>query len=274
MTPAGWTQDTLIGIGFAWMFGGLLLAALLAVLVRRAFGVVAALASACLLWGLGNLVVAALVLVQANWDTTVRQLPFARCEATAGAKALHTVFFMLPDERLVRMPAAAGPCPHADGPALLRLRKDALASAQPVLVGEWAEDEGQPRVVALVWGLFGAVGLLFGVVMLSPSPNPKRARVGGAKAKAGAAPAAVARWRVSIGDLLSGVGLLVFVAAFVGPWLLPGSSQRALQFGLLCGSTAFGIWFVAGLLAGQMNAAAALVLLIFSTALFGVAQLL
>ena len=63
MTPAGWMLDPFIFLGFGWAFGGVLPCMLLGLLLGRAHGTALGAGSALLLWGVGNLLVAALVVV-------------------------------------------------------------------------------------------------------------------------------------------------------------------------------------------------------------------
>ena len=84
----------------------------------------------------------------------------------------------------------------------------------------------------------------------------------------------VAAWRRSLGNLLGQLGLLLFLAAFVMPWFLDGSTERAVQFGLRCVASAMGLWLFSALAAGTLTLGAAVFLLVFGGALAGAAELM
>ncbi len=285
MTPSGWTLNSIALAGFAWTFGGLLLAAGLGALVGRRRGITAGLGSALLLWALGNLLTVALTLLYWHVDTTVMALPVQHCEAATDHRE-RQVFFALPDGRRVQM--QAGSCPEAPPPEPLRLRKDDLASARNPLTADWAADTDKPVAMAVTWGGFGGIALLMALVLLGPTPQTPRAghashqRDGNRRGQASGTPApqavqatsAVAAWRLTIAEIIGGLGLLLFLAAFIAPFFLSGSTERGIQFGMRCVAMAMACWFLSGLLAGSLQWTAALFLLFFGGAMAGIAQLL
>lgn len=273
MTPAGWMLDPFVLLGFAWAFGGVLPCLVLGLLLGRARGPALGVGSALLLWGLGNLLVAALLVVYVEVDSTVLTLQATRCEPSADSRGepLRTLFYAVqrPGEPAheARTPPQSGACPEGRLPAErvpLRLRKDALAAAAPRVAAE--EVEGSAALPAAVtWGVFGVFGSFAGGLLL--------AHHRGGRPAPPLMP--VAPWRLSLGRLLSSLGVLLLLAAFVAPWLLGSGFERGLVLGLRTGATALGCWIVAMLLAGERGAGAgAAFLSLFALAMLGVAELL
>lgn len=128
-------------------------------------------------------------------------------------------------------------------------------------------DGDGPVALMGVCGAFGGVGALFGGLMLAQ---------GGGQLRAGSPPAprALATWRRGLGNLLGQLGLLLFVGAFAVPWLLDGSTERAVQFGMRCVASAMGCWLLSAGVAGTLNVGAAVFLLTFGGALLGFAELM
>ncbi|MCA0244023.1 MAG: hypothetical protein LCI02_24670 [Proteobacteria bacterium] len=274
MTPAGWMLDPFIFLGFGWAFGGVLPCMLLGLLLGRAHGTALGAGSALLLWGVGNLLVAALVVVYVEFDSTVLTLQATRCEPSADrdGQPLRTFYYAVqrPGEPAheARTPAESGACPagrlSADGVAL-RLRKDALASAAPLIAAEEVEG-GAALPAAITWGVFGVFGSFAGGMLLAHH----RDRRGHAPP-----PAPVAPWRLNLGRLLGSFGGLLLLAAFIAPWLLGGSMERGLVLGLRTGATGLFCWIAAMLLGGERGAGAgAAFLCLFALAMLGVAALL
>ncbi len=271
MTPAGWMLDPFVFLGFGWSFGGALLCAALGFLLARAHGPTLGVGSALLLWGLGNLLVAALVVVYVEVDSTVLTLQATRCEPSADrdGQPLRTWFYAVqrPGEPAheARTVAESGPCPQAQLPAeRLRLRKDALASAAPLIAAE-AVDSGAALAAAVTWGVFGVFGSFAGGLLLAhhrnrgPAPPPKP----------------LAPWRVGSARFLSSLGVLLLPAAFIVPWLVSGGMERSLVLGLRLGATGLGCWIASMLLAGERGAGAGAAFLgLFALAMLGVAELL
>jgi hypothetical protein len=271
MTPAGWMLDPFVFLGFGWSFGGALLCVALGFLLGRARGPTLGAGSALLLWGLGNLLVAALVVVYVEFDSTVLTLQATRCLPSVDSRGqpLRTFFYAVqrPGEPAheARTAPDSGPCPEGRLPAeRLRLRKDALASAAPLIAAEEV-DSGAALAAAVTWGVFGVFGSFAGGLLLAhhrnrgPAPPPRP----------------LAPWRLGIGQLLSSLGMLLLLAAFIAPWFVAGGMERSLVLGLRTGAAALGCWIVSMLLAGERGAGAgAAFLSLFALAMLGVAELL
>lgn len=272
MTPAGWMLDPFVFLGFGWAFGGVLPCALLGVLLGRARGATLGAGSALLLWGLGNLAVAALVTVYVEFDSTVLTLQATRCEPSGDGRGQPYRSFFYAVQRAgepaheARTPSESGLCPEGRLPAeRLRLRKDALASAAPVIAAEEIEG-GAALAAAITWGVFGTFASFAGGLLLAHERSRRRP----------ASPAApVAPWRLGIGRLLGSLGGLLLLAAFIAPWLVGGSFEHKLVLGLRTGATGLGCWVAAILLAGERGAGAgAAFLSLFALAMLGLAELL
>jgi hypothetical protein len=276
MTPTGWMTDDFAAWGAAWMFGGLLLALPIGVLIGRWKGPEAGIGSGMLVWGLGNITISAMTVLFMQVDSKVLHLKPLQCEPGTDSRnrPLRTLTYGLqrPGEpaRVVTTLCTRGLCPEGSPQAdALRVRTDALASGAPRIAGEWADDD-KPLAVMSIWGAFGAFALLAAGLLLGhwrqtqsgrPAPDP-------------ATPRPVAAWRSSMGNTLAQLGGLVFLAAFVIPWFLDGSTERALQFAMRCVASAMGMWVLAGLLARTMAWGAAFFLLFFGATALGVAELL
>lgn len=269
-TPTGWQLETFALAGAAWMFGGALLAVALGALVGRLRSVETGLVSGLLLWAAGNLLTAAAVAVFVYLDSSVLQLAPSRCEplAPVDGQPMHQQFYRLaaaPDPREVSTPPAPGLCAE-DQPAAtlaLRLRRDDIAAGRPLLAGDPADEE-KALVIMVVWSVFGGAGLLFALAIgASRQPSaPRRPR------------APVAPWRRSLSRLTAQLGLLLFVAAFVGPFFIDGNEERAVEFGLRSIASAIGSWLLSGLLAGTMTGVGFLFLASFAGILLGLAALI
>jgi hypothetical protein len=273
MTPDGWLTEDFAGWGALWLFLGALPAAGLAALVSRWKGVTTGAGSGLLVWGLGNLVVALGVALATQVDSVDLTLPLMRCDAGQDhrQRAERTLTYRLVQpgraEREVALPTTRGRCPDEPmGQTLVRVRKDTLASTAPRIKGEDA-GAGNALVIMLLWGVFGSFAVLGGGLMVR-SERPHRPAPPAASAQAPAA------WRTGIGTLLGQLGLVLFLAAFVVPWFLDGSTERALQFGMRCVASAMACWLVAGLVAGSMNLGAGVFLLAFGGAMLGFAELI
>ncbi|MFT3822061.1 MAG: hypothetical protein QM750_31345 [Rubrivivax sp.] len=271
MTPAGWMLDPIVLLGFGWAFGGVLPCVLLGVLLGRARGATLGAGSALLLWGLGNLAVTALVVAYVELDTTVLTLQATRCLPSADGRGQPLRSFLYAVQRPgepaheARTPPDSGPCPQGPLPSeRLRLRKDALASAAPVIAAEEVEG-GAALAAAITWGMFGVFASFAGSLLLAHHrggrPAPPRQPV--------------APWRLGIARLLGSLGGLLLLAAFVAPWLIGGGFERSLVLGLRTGATALGCWIVSMLLGGERGAGAGAAFLgLFTLAMLGVAELL
>jgi hypothetical protein len=276
MTPTGWMTDTLAGWGAAWMFGGLFLAVGVGLLAGWRLGGVVGIGSGLLLWGLGNVTISVMTALFLLVDSTVLPLKPLHCEPGADARdrPLRTLTYALqrPGEpaRVVSTETARGQCPQGAPEAdAMRVRKDALASTAPRIAGEWADDD-KPLAVMAIWGAFGAFAMLGAGLLL----DSLRTTGSNRPATASEEPRPVAGWRQSVGNLLGQLGGLVFLAAFVVPWFLDGSTERALQFGMRCVAAAMAMWVLAGLLARTMVWGTAVFLLFFGGTALGVAELL
>lgn len=271
MTPSGWMIDNFVGWGAAWMFAGALLSVLVGVLVGRRRSVERGVGTGLLLWGVGNLLVALAVVAYMELDSTVVTLKATRCEPSTDnrQRPLYTLYYAVqrPGEPAHEVTARGqrGLCPESPMPVeALRLRKDALASPAALIEGDHAGDDA-PMAVSVIWGAFGVFAVFGASLMLAHA----RARPAPAARSAGP----VAPWRLGLGQLLGNLGLLLVLAALIGPLFLPGTTERAIAFGLRTGATALGVWIVAGLLAGTMQWPAVAFLLIFVLAMLGVGEL-
>lgn len=271
LTPSGWQLETFALAGAAWMFGGALLAVALGALVGHLRSVETGLASGLLLWAIGNLLTAAAVAVFVHVDSTVLQLAPSRCEPlpTVNGQPMHQQFYRLaaaPDAREVSTPPAPGLCTEDQPTATLalRLRRDDIAAGRPLLEGDPADEE-KAQVIMVVWSVFGGAGLLFALALLGANRAASAPR---------RPPAVVAPWRRSLSRLLAQLGLLLFLAAFVGPFFIDGNEERAVEFGLRCIASAMGSWLLSGLLAGTMTGIGFLFLSSFAGILLGLAALI
>lgn len=268
MTPSGWHLDHIVAYGFVMAFGGLVVWGITGALVGRRFGSDKGIAWALLLWGLGNLTTPVAVAAYMLLDTTTVLLKPTRCDPSVDSRnrSYRQLWFTLPGpaERLVEGPRFSGPCDPSDSSDYrLRLRKDDLASNRSP-INAYLDDGESHWAIGVTMGGFGVVGTLMGGLLLAhtrpgrPDNAPRPEPTG---------------WRKRVGELISWVGLLCFLAAFVGPFLLDGSSERALQFGLRCMGTAMSAFLLAGIVAGTMTGAPGVFLLVFAGAMFGFAEL-
>lgn len=268
MTPNGWHMNHIVGYGFTMIFGGLLLWGLVGVLVGRRWGPEKGLGWALLLWGIGGLSTPLLVASYMLLDSQGLTLQPTRCEASTDSRnrPLRKLWFTLPGpaERLVETRVERGSC---EGSATLQVP---LRVRVPDLSGSHSPiqahiDDGETHwAIGVTIGGFGTVGLLMGALLLGHSMP------GRAKDRPRKEPAA---WRKSLGETISWVGLLCMLAAFIGPFLLDGSTERAVQFGLRTMGTAVATFLLAGMVAGTMTGPAGIFLVVFSAAMFGFGQL-
>lgn len=272
MTPSGWTIDTVVAWGAAWMFGGMIASAALGTLVARRRGGTFGMGSGLLLWGLGNLLVALTAWVFVQFDSVVLTLTATRCEPSLSRQQqpMHTPYYAVqrpgePAHEAVTG-SRSGVCPESPMPVdALRLRKDALAGPDALVHGELADDD-TPLAIIVTWSAFG-VFALFGAGLLlahgaSSTARPKRL------------PGPLAPWRKGLGSLFGNLGLLLVLAALIVPHFLPGSTERSIAFGLRTGATALGSWIVAGLLARTMDWAGAAFLALFVLVMLGISELM
>lgn len=273
MTPYGWMSDTIALAGIGWAFGGLLFCGALGALVGWWRGSVVGLGTALCTWGVGHVVSVVLMALFVQVDSLVLTLGTTRCEPDADhrGRPLQTRFHAVQragePAHEVQSLSVRGVCGEDSPPAeALRVRKDALASPLPVIPGEPA-DSDTPLAVMVILGAFGSFALLGGGLLLAHGLGW---RSGPESPRPDVPPAP---WRKSLGMLLSQLGLLLFLAAFVVPWFLDGSPERALQVGMRGVATAMVCWLLAGLIAGTMNWGAAIFLLFFGGAMLGFAEL-
>ena len=186
-----------------------------------------------------------------QFDTTVVTLKATRCEPSVDnrQRPYRTLFYAVqrPGEPAHEATTRGerGVCPESPMPVdPLRLRKDALAGPAPLIVGDHAGDDA-PMAVSVTWGVFG-VFAVFAASLVLAHGRGHRSRPSGI-------PGTVAPWRLGLGSLLGNLGLLLVLAALIGPHFLPGTTERAIAFGLRTGATALAVWVVAGLLAGTMT---------------------
>jgi hypothetical protein len=264
-------MDNFVAWGAAWMFGGALLSVLVGVLIGRRRGAGVGAGSGLLLWGAGNLLVALAVVVYMEVDSTVVTLKATRCEPSADnrQRPMYTLYYAVqrPGEPAHEATARGqrGVCPESPMPVdALRLRKDALAGTAALIQGDHAGDDA-PMAVSVTWGAFG-VFAVFGASLLLAHGR-------GTPSRPTRSPGPVAPWRLGLGSLLSQLGLLLVLAALIGPHFLSGTTERAIVFGLRVGATALGVWIVAGLLAGTMTWPSFAFLTIFLLAMLGVGEL-
>jgi hypothetical protein len=150
------------------------------------------------------------------------------------------------------------------------VRTTDLASTTALLTGNPADDP--PRAVMATWGMFGGIASLMGWLLLANRAGNKSRQA--ARELPDARPSRpIASWRKAIAIQLGWLGLLVFVAAFIGPALLDGSGERAAQFGLRSAAAAFIIWLFGSAFAGNLGRVAALVMLALAGALLGLGEL-
>ena len=272
MTPYGWMSDTIALVGVGWAFGGLIVCAALGVLVGWWRGSELGLGTALSAWGLGHIVNVMLMARFVHADSVVLTLESTRCEPDADRRGrplqtrFHAVQRAGEPAHEVQALSLRGVCGEDKARAeVLRVRKDALASTVPVIPGELA-DSDTPLAVMVILGAFGSFALLGGGLLLAHGLGW---RSGPATPRPVDPPAA---WRKGLGTLLGQLGLLLFLAAFIVPWFLDGSAERALQVGMRCMATAVACWLLAGLIAGTMNWGAALFLLFFAGAMLGFAE--
>lgn len=259
------------------MFGGVLPALGLGFAVGRLYRVEAGIASGLLLWGLGNLAVAAGVALFIHVDSTVVSARLSRCEPLAPdrGRSMQQQFFRVPAAatlaaglREISTPPLQGLCAEDPNPTdiALRVRKDDLRGTAALIPGEAADDD-KPVVIMVLWSIFGGAGSLIGGVLLAstrPGRRPQQARP---------APAvAVAPWRRSLATSVAQLGLMIFVAAWVAPWFLEGSTERSLQFGFRCAALALACWFSANIVAGSLTWGASISLLGMGGVLLGLAE--
>jgi hypothetical protein len=268
MTPTGWALEQFVLLGVAWMFGGLLPAAALALALRRWVGRERSLGVAMIAWGLGNLAVAALIGLYLRVDTVLLTVPAPRCEAAVDAQGrpVHTLTWPLQRAgaplREVVLQGQPGECPLALQAERLRVRRAALDGPRHPLTPD-PGDDNDPALVMLLWGGFGLFGLLFGSAWL--------ANARGGRAAAEPPPPG---WRGSIGSLIAQLGGLVLLAAVVLPFFLPGTTMRGLQFGLRGAAAAMACFLLANLLHGSGHPARLVLLLVAGGALLGMADVL
>lgn len=267
MTPTGWALEQFVLLGAAWMFGGLLPAGAVAWWLRRRVGRDRALGVAVIVWGLGNLAVAALIGIYLRVDTVMLTLPAPRCEAAVDAQGrpVHTLTWPLPRPgaalREVQLQGKPGECPLALQAERVRVRRAALDGSERLLKPE-PVDDNDPALVMLVWGGFGLFGMLFGSAWLANARGGQAANV------------SPPGWRGSIGTLIAQLGGLALLAAVVTPFFLPGSTMRGLQFGLRGAAAAMACFLLANLLRGSGHAARLLLLVVAGGALLGMADVL
>jgi hypothetical protein len=271
-TPSGLHLEDLLLAGVGTLFGGLLVAAAVGALVGRWRGGTVGLSTALLMWGVGNLLVAATGVVLVRFDSQVLNLPVARCVPADGSRRPHRdLWLRLPaplvdgQPRHVYAGRVPGVCPGADSPAPsepVRVRNDDFAAPRATIRGELAHDD-KPVLIGVLWGMFGGAGVLMGSLILGndtpsrvPSPRP------------------VAAWRRTIGELFGGLGLMLFLAAFIVPFFLDGGAQRQVQMGLRSVAAAMSCWVLAGRLAGTMPWGTVIFLLFFAGVMLGFAELI
>lgn len=271
MTPSGWTLNTVVAWGAAWMFGGTIVSAVLGTLVARRRGGTFGMGSGLLLWGLGNLMVALTAWVFVQSDSVVLTLTATRCEPSTDRQQqpLHTLYHGVqrPGEPAHEVVAGSqgGVCPESPMPVdALRVRKDALAGPDALVNAEWA-DADTPLAIIVTWSAFGGFALFGAALLLAHGASPAL------RSRRPAGPPAA--WRQGLGSLLGQLGLLLVLAALVVPHFLPGSTERSIAFGLRTGATAIGCWIVAGLLARTTDWAAAAFLALFVLVMLGIAEL-
>lgn len=170
MTPTGWLTDDFAILGALWIFGGVLLCVGVGAATGLLLGTEKGLGAGLLLWGLGNVAVAALTALYLWVDSTEVALHVARCEplASSSGKPTHRLSFELERPGAAPRQAAlqpiAGPCPlDTDQPLQLRVRRDALGAGAGPLAAEVVDD--RPQVIAAVWAAFGSFGLLAGSLL-------------------------------------------------------------------------------------------------------------
>lgn len=276
MTPEGWLTTEVVMLGAAWMFGGALVAVLVGAVVGRRKGVETGIGSGLTLWALGNLLIVVLMALVVHVDSVVLQLEPTRCEPGTDNRghAVRTLYHTVqrPGEPVHELQGSTqrGLCPEGGSAReALRVRRDALASPKPGIPAEVVTgDDDTPLAVMVIWGMFGGIGLLMGGLLLAHGAGAGR------PAPVRPPQATPAPWRVGLGNLLGQLGGLVFLAAFIAPWFLDGSTERALQLGMRCVAVSMGLWLVAGLVARTMHLGAAVFLLFFGSAMLGFGELL
>jgi hypothetical protein len=277
MTPSTWMAEQIAMFGFAWIFGSVLVVAPIGALIGRSRGAEVGASSGLLLWGAGNLLTCVLMASYVQFDTVTVQASVTRCEpgTDSSGQATQQYFFAVqrPGEPAheLRLKPTAGLCPESQLPPFeLRVRKDALASTVPVIRAEAGDDE-LPLVIMVTWGAFGGMAVLIGLLIASARAmgRPSRSKAVSASDQVGS----VAAWRQGLCTLLSQLGGLLFLAAFIAPWFIDGSEARAIQLGLRCVTAALGCWLLAGIVAGTMTWIAAVFLLIFGGTFLGFAEL-
>ena len=276
MTPDGWLTSQVVMLGAAWIFGGALVAVAVGALVGRRKGTEAGIGSGLTLWALGNLAVVVLMALVVHVDSVVLHLEPTRCEPRTDSRgtAVRTLYHAVqrPGEPAHELqgPTQRGLCPEGGSAReALRVRRDALASPVLRIPSETVTgNDDTPLAVMATWGMFGGIGLLMGGLLLAHGAGAGR------PAPVRPPQATPAPWRVGLGNLLGQLGGLVFLAAFIAPWFLDGSTERALQLGMRCVAVSMGLWLVAGLVARTMHLGAAVFLLFFGSAMLGFGELL
>lgn len=271
-TPSGLQLEDLLLAGVGTLFGGVLVAAAVGALVGRWRGGTAGLGTALLMWGVGNLLVAATGVVLVRFDSQVLNLPVARCVPADGShRPYRDLWLRLPaplvdgQPRHVFVGRVPGVCSGDDSPPSdepVRVRNDDFAAPRATIHGELEHDD-KPVLIGVLWGVFGGAGVLMGSLILG-SDAPSRAP----------SPGPVAAWRRTIGELFGGLGLMLFLAAFIVPFFLDGGAQRQVQMGLRSVAAAMGCWIVAGRLARTMPWGTVMFLLFFGSVMLGFAELI
>lgn len=273
MTPQGWLTDDIALFGFAWTFGGVLVCVAIGFAVGARRGAGAGIGIGLLLWGAGNLATAAMVLALLHLDTVPLALAPARCEPATDSRGQpqHALSYRTTraDGSAVEVstPAAPGPCPEDEAPRALRVRRDGLASHDPQLRAEAADDDLADAVMA-TWGLFGTVATLAGAVLARSERAP--ARVGTRPA----APAPLSARRRRLDRLGVQLGLLMMATGLIGPFVIDGSPERAVQFALRACATSVLCFLVAAIIGRRCDRGNLVGRSVTVAVLFGLAELM
>lgn len=277
MTPSGWVQNDIVLLVFAWMFGGLLLVALPAGLLvgRSTRRAEAGIGTGLTVWGVGNLLTALVGTLWLQFDTVVVTLQPTRCEVRVDGKGRegYVLHYAVPAASAGATTREAegglllrGTCPPqadlARDRMAWRARRDTLADPRAKVRLDDAEEGVLPLVI--IGSVFGGAGVLMGGLLLAHLRSE-------GKPDRPTSPPAV--WRQSLGARVGQLGGLVFLAAIVLPFLLPGSLERAVGFGLRALATALGLLIVGGLLGRTLHGGAAAFLGFFALVALGVATM-